>query len=402
MQTEPTLARKIGLPLLTLYGLGTILGAGIYVLVGKVAGASGLLAPLAFLVSALIALITGFSYAQMSALFPKSAGEVVYIAEGFEKRQLTILVGYLVILVGVVSAATLVNGFVGYLSFFFSIPEWLAISGIVLVLGAIAIWGIAESLWISALMTLIEIVGLLLVIVIKGDLLPDVVHNFAEYLIPISFVEVVGVLSGAFLAFYAFLGFEDMVNIAEEVKRPEENLPSAIFLAIVISTGFYLLIAFIAVAALPIEQLAASDAPLALLIQSESRMGGNVIAIISLCAITNGVLVQIIMASRVCYGMSAQALLTQHFSRVSPVTRTPINATLAMIVMVLVFALWLPLVTLAKLTSLIVLVVFFLVNVSLWLIKRSGKYQPRGVSYPIFGAILCGGLIVFQLISLLA
>lgn len=214
------LARKINQPLLIFYGLGTILGAGIYVLIGKVAGIAGLLAPLSFVVAALIAWLTAKSYGTLVVLFPKSAGEAIYIEHGFQKSWLTITVGLLIVLTGIVSAATLLNGFVGYFILLVPTNETLTMVGVLVLLTALAVWGIAESITLAALITFVEIFGLIIVLYFCGESLTLVPEKASQLFIPNSFVELSGVFSGAFLAFYAFIGFEDMVNVVEEVKKP--------------------------------------------------------------------------------------------------------------------------------------------------------------------------------------
>ncbi len=403
MTESVPLSRKIGLALITFYGLGTILGAGIYVLVGKVAGMAGLLAPLAFLVASLIAVVTALSYAQLVALFPKSAGEAVYIWKGFHHRGLSTAVGWLIILTGIVSSATLSNGVVGYVNVFFQSPRWMCIVFTVLILGALAFWGISESMWASAVMTLIELGGLLLVLSFSGDAFLRFPERVPDFFMPNSLAQLGGVLSAAFLAFYAFIGFEDMVNVVEEVKNPKENLPRAILIAIGVSTLLYVLVAVAVVSALPLETLASSDAPLALLIGSHGAGWGKVISAISIFAILNGLLVQMIMGSRVLYGMAAQGNAPILFSKIYPKTRTPMEATALMIALVLIFALWLPLVVLAKITSFVILIIFTLVNLALWRVKKDPQYTDALTlkSYPILGAILCFSLVVFQIFVLI-
>ncbi|MFQ5588289.1 MAG: APC family permease [Nitrospiria bacterium] len=401
---EPaSLSRKIGLPLVTFYGLGAILGAGIYVLVGKVAGLAGLFAPLAFLTAALIAAVTALSYAQLVALFPKSAGESVYVWQGFHHKSLSATVGWMIILTGIVSSATLSNGAAGYVNVFVQSPRWLCVVITVLMLGGLALWGISESMWASAVMTVIELGGLLLVLVFSGDALLRSPARASEFLLPTSMAQWGGVLSAAFLAFYAFIGFEDMVNVAEEVKNPEKNLPPAILIAIGAATLLYVLVAVAAVSALPLETLSASDAPLALLIESRGATWGKAISAISIFAILNGLLVQIVMASRVFYGMADQGNAPAFFSQIHPKTRTPLAATLATIALVLIFALWLPLVVLAKITSFVILIIFTLVNMALWRIKKDPRYadQMTFKSYPVFGALLCFLLVFFQMLTLI-
>jgi amino acid transporter len=401
MNNETQLARTLGTPLLVLYGLGTILGAGVYVLIGKVAGSAGLLAPLSFILAAFIAWITALSYSQLVVLFPRSAGEAVYIEKAFSLRWLTICVGLLIIVTGIVSAATMANGFVGYLKVFVPIPDQLAVVLVVVLFAGVAVWGITESMLISGLITLIEIAGLLLVIFLSGDSLSALPEKAGDIFLPVSINEVLAVVSGAFIAFYAFIGFEDMVNVVEEVKDPANVMPKAIRLVIVVATVLYILIAIIAVLSLPIDRLSASTAPLTLLIESGGDFGVKLIAAIGVVAIVNGVLIQIIMAARVVYGMTVQYRGPNFLSYVNPVTKTPVTATVIIAVLVMLFALFFPIVFLAKLTSFIILLVFSAVNFSLWKISKQEKYQSllRQQQYPLLGLFLCMGLLFFQLAS---
>jgi len=362
-----------------------------------------LLAPLAFLVSALIAAFTALSYAQLVALFPKSAGEAVYVWQGFHHRGLSSAVGWLIILTGIVSSATLSNGVVGYVNVFVQTPRWMCIVFTVLILGALALWGISESMWASVVMTLIELGGLFLVLAFSGDSFLRLPQRVPEFFMPNSLAQLGGVLSAAFLAFYAFIGFEDMVNVVEEVKNPKENMPRAILIAIGVATLLYVLVAVAVVSALPLETLASSDAPLALLIGSRGAGWGKVISAISIFAILNGLLVQIIMGSRVLYGMAAQGNAPIFFSNIHPKTRTPMEATVLMIALVLIFALWLPLVVLAKITSFVILIIFTLVNLALWRVKKDPQYTDALTlkSYPAFGAVLCFSLVLFQVFVLI-
>jgi len=319
MANNVELKRSLTLPLITFYGLGTILGAGVYVLIGKITARAGLYTPVAFLFAALIAAFSAFSYAELSSRFPKSAGEAVYVQEGFHWRWLTTLVGYMVVLTGIVSAAAIANGFIGYLHLFVSISDHLAITLLVLGLGGLAIWGIIESVIIATIITLFEVGGLIFVLAIAGHSLQSLPDRWAELVPTLDGHVWGGILVGAFLAFYAFIGFEDMVNVAEEVKNPSRNLPIAILLALGISTILYILVSLVAVLALPVNELASSNAPLALIVQKTSHFSPTIIGIISLVAVVNGALVQIIMASRVMFGMAQQGNGPQHFAKINPV-----------------------------------------------------------------------------------
>ena len=242
--TKVELKRSISFPLLTLYGLGTILGAGIYVLVGRVAVYAGLYAPISFLLAALLAGLSGYSYAALSSRYPKSAGEAVYVQEAFGFRLLSAVVGWMVVLTGIVSAATISSGFVGYLQAFVEITDFWAITLLLIAMTFLAVWGVAESVIVTAITTVLGIVGLLMILGFSGPAFLTLPERLPEVMPPLFDGAVwFGILLGAFLAFYAFIGFEDMVNMAEEVIEPERTLPRAIVVAIVVSSLFYYFIA---------------------------------------------------------------------------------------------------------------------------------------------------------------
>ena len=402
-ESDP-LKRSLSLPLLTFYGLGTILGAGIYVLVGKVAGYAGPYVPVAFLMAALLALFTALSYAELAARYPRSGGAAVYVQAGFHRQWLSLFVGFLMILTGMVSAATLVNGFVAYLHVFMEVPAWLVITALVFGMGMLAAWGIAESVAAAALITVIELGGLIFILLVTGNHLADHPVHFPEFVPPADLHIWSGIILGAFLAFYAFIGFEDMVTVAEETKEPTRNVPLAILLALGVATLLYVLVALAASLALPADELARTEAPFALLYTQATGKTPTVISIISLFAVVNGALIQIIMASRILYGMSREGWLHKRLGRVHPVRRTPLLATALVTLGVLVLALWLPLVTLAKATSFITLVAFSLINLALLRIKRRDP-RPSGLHiYPVWipwaGFISSSAFVLFQLASL--
>jgi len=377
-ENETTLKRSLSLPLITFYGLGNILGAGIYVLIGKVAGEAGYFAPLAFFIASIIAAITAFTYAELSARYPVSAGEAVYLYEGFHSTNLSKVVGILIALAGVISSAAMAHGFAGYLQVFVDIPAPLIISVMFLVLGALTIWGISQSVTIAAIFTVIEMLGLFLIIGVGAEHLPEFAAGVEKNHTSFSAIPWLGVMSGAFLAFYAYIGFEDMVNVAEEVKDPLRNMPRAILLSVIISTLLYSAVSIISVSVLTPEQLSASEAPLAKVYFEATGNSPVLITVIGLFAVINGALIQMIMASRLLYGMAIRHWLPQPLAKISPRTRTPINSTIAVVALTLFFALALPLITLAELTSYIVLTMFALVNLALIKIKKQSP-QPEGV-----------------------
>jgi APA family basic amino acid/polyamine antiporter len=403
-QSGPGLRRDVGLTLFTLYGTGNIIGAGIYVLVGKVAGEAGLLAPLAFVMAAVIAGLTGLSYSELAARYPVSAGEAVYLHKAFGRRWLSMAAGLLIALAGLVSAATMARGFVGYFNQFVTVDAALTIVVLVSLLTLIAVRGIVESARAAALLTLVEAGGLLWIIVVASPKLAQFTEFPLGDVLPTDASAWSGILAAAFLAFFAFIGFEDMVSIAEEVKHPERNIPRGILLAFVIATLLYLLVTIMAVTTLTVAELAASEAPLADVYHAATGRSVVFISLIGLVAVINGAMIQIIKAARVFYGMSRNGWLPAFFGTVNPRTRTPIRATLVAGSLVLVLTLLLPLLSLAKLTSAMVLIVFTLVNMALIRIKGMGP-PPEGVRaiplwVPVLGGLASVGILLAQLFLL--
>ena len=389
--SEVTLKRTVTLPFLVFYGVGTILGAGVYVLIGKVVGYSGLYAPISFALAALLATFTGLSYSELVSRIPRNAGEVAYIIEAFSNKTLSHIIGYLVILTGIVSAATIAKGFAGYLDIFIHIPDVLVIILLILILGGIASWGISESMFTVSIITLIEIGGLLIVIFFMGDHLGKLPDQIENYIPDLGGATWSGIFLGAFLAFYAFIGFEDMVNIAEEVVSPEKTIPRAVIISVIISTLLYFIVALIVTLAVPLEQISVSKAPLADILAQKGEFFPYLISMISLIAIVNGSLVQVIMASRVLYGMSSQGLIHPTLARLNTKTRTPVNSIILVSALVLVFCFAMPLKTLAEMTSSIIVFIFILINIALIRIKHKtpDKEGIFRVSYfiPVLGAL---------------
>ena len=395
------LKRALSLPLLVFYGIGTILGAGIYVLIGKVAGYAGMYTLLSFVLASVLAGFSAFSYAELATRFPQSAGEAVYIEAGFHSARLANLVGLLIVLMGTVSIATLMHGFSGYLAVFVDWPGTWVIIVLTVLMVMITIWGIRQSVMIATLMTIAEIAGLLIILWVARDGFSQLPLHTAELLPGWDTGIWAGILLGAFVAFYAFIGFEDIVNVAEEAQSPARDLPRAIIIALLVTTVFYILIALVSIMSISPQQLAASEAPLALLYQQMTGQSPTVITVISLASILNGALIQIIMASRILYGLSRRGWLPRRLGFVHGVTRTPVIAILVVGGGVLIFALVLPLLSLAKLTSFITLTVFTLINLALWRIKQSGNDGVRfsvPLWVPVCGFIASGAFLLVQIV----
>ena len=407
MTDDVQLERSVTLPLLVLYGLGTMVGGGFYALMGKVAGEAGMYAPLAMVLSGLLALLSSFSFAELSSRYPVSAGEARYVQEAFGRVSLATVVGWLVIATGVVSAAALADATVGFLQDLVRVPERVGIAALVLGMGAVAAWGIGQSVGLVAVITCIEVGALAYAAVVSGVGPAHVVERWPELVPPLEADVLVGIFSGAFLAFYAFIGFEDMVNIAEEVKGVRRNLPVAIVVSVSLTILVYLVITTSAVLTLTPETLASSNTPIAELVRGEGWFATTGIVVVSMLTGVNGALVQIVMASRVAYGMAGRGQAPGWLGAVHPRTRTPVQATIAVGLVVLALALFLPLATLAKATSAIILVVFASVNGALVMIKRrdpdpDGEGPRLPAWLPSLGLVSCVAVLAFQLWLLLA
>ena len=404
MLEQQPLKRSLNLFQLVLYGLGTTIGAGIYALIGELAGLSAYHAPLSFLVASVMASLTALSFAELSGRYPRCAGAALYVKEAFACEGLSIFVGVLVIAAGLVSSAAIINGFTGYLAEFIELERIPAIIVVTLAIGVIAAWGITQSVTIAALVTVIEIGGLLLVIAVSYSGLAELPQRWREMVPSMdSSTGWYGVYAGSLLAFYAFIGFEDMVEIAEETRHVRRNLPIGIILTLGITTLLYMAVMVTAVLAMPPEQLALSQAPMALLYQYYSGRDATIISVIGLFALINGALIQLIMASRVLYGMSSRQQVPRVFSLVNARTQTPLVATAVATAVILLLAISGNLATLAEATSLIILVVFSLVNLSLLRVKRMNP-QPQGlivfpVMIPVLGFLISISFVVAELIA---
>jgi APA family basic amino acid/polyamine antiporter len=358
------LRRRLGLPLLVLYGVGITIGAGIYVLIGAVAGHAGRYAPWSFLLAAATMAFTVGSYAELATRFPVSAGEAAYVRAAFRSRLAATATGLLTILIGIVASATVALGAAGYIRQFIDLPAGAITSVVLLALGAVAAWGILESVLLASLFTLIEAGGLLMII--GAGLHAGL--PFADVLLappPLDAQVLSGIAYASLLAFFAFIGFEDLANVVEEAKVPHRDIPRAMVLTLVISTVLYVAVAAIAVAAVPVDELAASRAPLSLVFRAVAGISPATISVIAIVATLNTILAQLTMAARVVYGLARQGDLPGFAGRVHPKTATPLIATALIVAATLALALLVPFERLAEGTSLATLVVFALVNLSL-------------------------------------
>ncbi len=400
---EAGLKRTLGFWALLSYGLGDILGAGIYALMGKVAGAAGIYAWLAFGVSLMAAAVTALTYSELVTRFPRSGGEAFYTQQGFRWSLVSTVTGWLVFCAGTLSLSAIAVAFAGYLQNMLpGLSSAFTIAAFIVTLGFINFWGIRESSVANIVCTVIEALGLVIVIVLGSLYLAS---NGSQPAAPVadgSDVNWVGVMQGAALAFFAFIGFQDMVNVAEEVKSPERHFPTAILAALGVAGLMYIIIAVIATRVVDPATLGNSSAPLNDVVATASDDGRiqELFPVIALFAVANTGLLNFIMASRLLYGMAEQELLPVRLARVHPWRRTPHWAILTVLAAALALSLSGTLDYLAGSTSTLLLIVFFTVNLALIMLKRRDKDTDGDgfrvpLAVPLLGVAITGGVIGF-------
>jgi basic amino acid/polyamine antiporter, APA family len=400
----PALRRSLGLPLAVLYGLGVTIGAGIYVLIAPTAARAGMHAPLSFILAALVMAPSAAAFAEFGTRLPRAAGEATYVRAGLKSDVLALVVGLLVVIAAVISAAAVSRGSAGYIQVFINLPLEPITIAVVLLMGALTAWGIVESVSFAGVMTLIEVAGLLLIIVSGAMHVPDLTARLPEAWANLDAAATwSGVLSAVLLAFFAFTGFEGLANIAEEVKAPQRNLPRAIFLTLVLVTVLYVTVVWVALVAVPQDELAATSAPLTLVFERITGASPATITAISIVATINGIIVFMVMGSRVLYGLAAQGLLPERLADVNARTRTPLVATALVVGATLVLAIAFPIAGLAETTSRLSLVIFALVNAALLKLKWDGVPAPEGTFIvpfwvPATGVISSLGLLLAELV----
>jgi len=402
LQPRGGLRRRLGIVLLVLYGTGITVGAGIYVLIGAVAGAAGLYAPWAFVVAAVVMALTVASYAELCTRFPVAAGEAAYVKAAFGSRLMSTLTGVVMIATAVITSATVAIGASGYVAQFVGWPRPFTVSLIIVVLAAVAAWGVLESVLLASLFTLIEVGGLV-VIIVAGFWAGVPVGSALFTLPPLDVATLSGIGFASLLAFFAFIGFEDLTNMAEETVAPERVMPRALAVTLIATTVLYILVAAVAVTAVAPEQLAKADAPLSLVFQHLASVSPATLSAIAIVATLNTILAEMTMATRVVYGLSNLGDLPRAFGKVHRKTATPLVATGVITLLTLALALVVPFLPLAEAASIGTLIVFALVNLSLIAIRRrkpsaQKTYIRIPLWVPVAGVITSTALIASALL----
>jgi APA family basic amino acid/polyamine antiporter len=373
----PKLERSLGLFETTMYGVGIILGAGIYALLGEGAGIAGNAVWLSFVVAAIVAAFTGLSFCELSSMMPKEAAEYNYAKRAFGRGK-AFVVGWVMLLAMIIAPAAVSFGFAGYFAQMFGteiIPVALAI---IIGFSVLNFWGIKASSSFNIVATLIEAGGLVLVIIV-GMLFfnPNVDLAFS----PTGFY---GVMSGAALMFFAFIGFEDITNISEETRDAERIIPKAVILSLVISTILYILVAIAAVSVVGWEALSGSSAPMSMILGNVFGPGAaTLMSVIALFSTGNTILICLIVASRMMYGIARDGSLPGVLSKIHPRTRTPGIAVLLTMLVAMGFVMAGNISFVAKLTTASIFIAFLFVNSSLIALRYRAPDEKRHFKVPL-------------------
>ena len=396
----PKLQPTITARMLTVFVIGDVLGAGIYALVGEVGGEVGGAIWAAFLLAGVLALFTAASYSELVTKYPRAAGAALYVNRAWGSEFFTFVVAFAVMASGVTSAATLATAFGGdYLSEFVDLPTILVGLVFVAVISLVNFRGIKESVGLNFGLTMIELGGLLLVVVIGLAFLLDGGGDTGRALEFKSGEAVpIAILAGASLAFFALIGFEDSVNVAEETRDPSRVFPRALFVGLGIAGVVYMLVTVIASMAVPTDKLVDSDGPLLEVVdQGPLAMSTKVFAAIALFALTNGALINLIMASRLVYGMSREGIVPEALGRVHPGRNTPYVAIVFTASLAALLVIVGDLETLADTTVLLLLFVFVCVNTAVLVLRREPvdhEHFRAPTFVPVLGVLACVALII--------
>lgn len=373
------LTRHMGLFHLTMYGVGLILGAGIYVLIGEAAGFAGNSMWISFLLGTVVALFAGLSYAELSALYPKAAAEYTFVKNAFKNNFFGFIIGWLTAITSIIVAATVALGFGGYLTQFVDLPITIGAILLIGILSIVNFIGIKESAWANTIFALITAAGLVLIIFLGFTIEP--VESIDYFEAPNG---TTGIILAFVLIFFAFIGFEDMANVAEEVKRPKKTIPKAIILSVVITGVIYILVSLSVVRILNWEELAASSAPLADVAHSVLGINGSVtLSLIALFATASTVLITLVAGARILYGMAKSNSLPQILGRIHPKTKTPWIAVIVILITSVGFSFVGDIVIIANVVVFAVVITFAAINLAVIVLRYTEPVLERPFRVPI-------------------
>jgi APA family basic amino acid/polyamine antiporter len=376
MADQTTLKRALTTPEVILSGVGVILGAGIYALIGEAALTAGNALWLAFLLSATIAAFTGLSYAELSSMFPLSSAEYEYTSRSFGD-VLAFVVGILVILSGIIGAATVALGFAGYFQGFIDLPLVLVAALVLVLISTIIFAGIRQSAAFVITFTLIEAAGLVGIIAIGLPYLGTVDYFEAP-------AGIGGVLSAAALLFFAYQGFEEVVKLSEETVNPESTIPKSLLIALGATIILYMLVAVAAVSVAGWQGIAGSPAPFAVIAGQAFGNGAFLIfSVIALFATANTALLMLLASSRIIYGMARARSLPHPFCYIHPATRTPAVAIVVAMLCSLLFLSLGDISDVAMVANFTLYITFVVINAAVILLRYRMPDRPRPFRVPL-------------------
>lgn len=400
-ETSTGLRRAVTGPLLFLFILGDVLGAGVYALVGELSAESGGAVWLPLIVALLMALLTAASYAELVTKYPKAGGSAVFAQRAFGSPLVSFLVGFCMLAAGVTSAAGLSLAFAGdYLGTFWDVPPVPAALVFLAAIAALNARGIKESLRANVVMTVVEVSGLVLVVVLGAIVLGRGEGDLTRLTdLPADTSWPMAALGGALIAFYSFVGFETSANLAEEVTDVRRLYPRALFGALIAAGAVYLAVGVVAPAVVSPETLSGSSGPLLEVVKAAGGVPLGLFSVVALIAVANGALLTMIMASRLAYGMAREGLLPRALGRVLPGRRTPWVAIVVTTGVAMVLAATGSLVDLASTVVLLLLFVFLSTNVAVLVLRRDRVEQEHfrvWTPIPVLAAATCVGLLTQQ------
>lgn len=382
--------------MLTTYAVGIIIGAGVYSVLGAAALEAGGGLWLAFLVAVVPAFLTSLSYAELATTFPRAGAEYVYVVKATGRRGfLAFITGIVLSFAGTATAATVSLAFAGYLRRVVDLPAGWVAAGLLAVLTGVAVSGIRNSAWMNATFTIIEIVGLLIVVFVATGS-----GTFAQGALQTT---TPGVLGGAALLFFVYLGFEDVANLTEEAKDPARDVPRALFISVVLTAVLYVLVALAAVGLVGPEALGRSDAPLATAVEQRWSLGGRLLTAAALFATANTALVSLIVAARMLYGMANDGVLPRKMAETLPKRRTPWLASLLVAGVALAMLPLGEVAVVASVSSFASLLAFAVVNVAVVALRLNSPEIERPWRVPLtVGRVPVPPLLAVASIALLA
>ncbi len=375
---RPHLDRSVSLLEATVYGLGIILGAGIYALIGEAAGTAGNTVWISFVVAASIASLTALSYCELSSLFPKSAAEYTYVKNAFRSSILGFMMGWVSLFAAMVSISAVSLGFAGYFVELANAPIPLVAVSVIAVLSIVNFLGIRESAKLNILLTAVSVIGLVLIVFMGLPFFGSVDYfSSTQPGLPLGFY-LNNIAVAAALIFFAYIGFEDIANISEETLDATKAVPKAILLALVISTVLYVLVSISAISIVPWQELSESTAPISLVAGKVlGPLGSGIFAVIALFATASTILIILVAVSRLLYGISADHSLPEAISRVHSKTKTPFVSIAITSVVAMLFVLVGGLKNVAFITNFGVFTMFAMVNLAVIVLRYTGPLKKR-------------------------